>query len=281
MRGEQPDDRERARVCSAAGQHAGAWLGAVPVSDRLRALPRHFQLALCMRLGAPISDLAELPRPARCACGAAHDEGGWHPSSCRQGNRGGAWTVRHDALQWALIWVLRRLRGHVAAVGKMDMFGSAARAEAGRALHADIVAYHWRSPGRHLWVDVAITTPDTREALAAGSRDVPGTAARLRELKKHRKYGATVDRVGGCFRAGVMERFGAVGDDLQAMVRGACGDLDRDRGEEDWAFSAPSQVTYYMQHLVMAGVMADAAMVDGAIERDVYCRRDPEELRGG
>ena len=149
------------------------------------------------------------------------------------------------------------------------------------ALHADIVAYHWRSPGRHLWVDVAITTPDTREALAAGSRDVPGTAARLRELKKHRKYGATVDRVGGCFRAGVMERFGAVGDDLQAMVRGACGDLDRDRGEEDWAFSAPSQVTYYMQHLVMAGVMADAAMVDGAIERDVYCRRDPEELRGG
>ena len=148
-------------------------------------------------------------------------------------------------------------------------------------MHADIMAYHWRSPGRHLWVDVAITTPDTREALAAGSRDVPGTAARLRERKKHRKYGATVDRVGGCFRAGVMERFGAVGDDLQAMVRGACGDLDRDRGEEDWAFSAPSQVTYYMQHIVMAGVMADAAMVDGAIERDVYCRRDPAELRGG
>ena len=28
-----------------------------------------------------------------------------------------------------------------------------------------------------------------------------------------------------------MERFGAVGDDLQAMVRSACGDLDRDRGE--------------------------------------------------
>ena len=47
------------------------------------------------------------------------------------------------------------------------------------------------------------------------------------------------------------------------------------------SFSAPSQVTYYMQHIVMAGVMADAAMVDGAIERDVYCRRDPAELRGG
>eukprot|EP00966_Prymnesium_polylepis_P017085 394157-Prymnesium_polylepis.1 len=41
--------------------------------------------------------------------------------------------------------------------------------------------------------------------------------------------------------------------DMQEMVRGACGDLDRDRGEEDWAFPAPSQVTYYMQHIVLAG----------------------------
>eukprot|EP00966_Prymnesium_polylepis_P040281 934712-Prymnesium_polylepis.1 len=46
------------------------------------------------------------------------------------------------------------------------------------------------------WV-VAVTTPDTRDELAAGSRDVPGTAARRRERKRHRKYGATVDRVGG------------------------------------------------------------------------------------
>ena len=62
-------------------------------------------------------------------------------------------------------------------------------------------------PGRHLWVDVAVTTPDTAEALRAGSAEMSGTAARLRERKMHRKYGATVDRVGGCFRAGVMERF--------------------------------------------------------------------------
>ena len=177
------------------------------------------------------------------------------------------------------------MRGNVSAVGKRNMFGRAARHEHGRALHADIVAYHWRSPGRHLWVDVAVTTPDTAAALRAGSADVPGTAARLREQKKHRKYGATVDRVGGCFRAAVMERFGAVGDDMQAMVRGARAvtDLPRPRSaasEEDWAFSAPSQVTYYMQHIVLAGVMADAAMVDAAIEADVY-RRDLGAVRGG
>eukprot|EP00966_Prymnesium_polylepis_P179905 4165367-Prymnesium_polylepis.1 len=65
-----------------------------------------------MRLGVEISDLAELPQPALCVCGAAHDDFGWHPSVCRKGNRENAWTVRHDAVQWALIWVLRRLRGN-------------------------------------------------------------------------------------------------------------------------------------------------------------------------
>eukprot|EP00966_Prymnesium_polylepis_P051483 1191312-Prymnesium_polylepis.1 len=40
--------------------------------------------------------------------------------------------------RWALIWLLRRLRGNVSAVGKRDMFSSAAMATVGRALHADI-----------------------------------------------------------------------------------------------------------------------------------------------
>ena len=79
-----------------------------------------------------------------------------------------------------------------------------------------------------------------------------------------------------------MERFGAVGDDMEALVRGTCGDLklDRDRGEADWAFTAPSQVTYCMQHIVLAGVMADAAMVDAAIEADIY-QRDAGRRGGG
>ena len=67
---------------------------------------------------------------------------------------------------------------------------------------------------------------------------------------------------------------------LRAVARrsrsasGAC--VDRARGEEDWR--SPPQVTYYMQQIFLAVVMADAAMVVGDIERDLYCRRDPEEL---
>ena len=38
--------------------------------------------------------------------------------------------------------------------------------------------------------------------------------------------------------------------------------------------------TDYMQHIVLAGVMADAVMVDAAIEADVY-RRDMGAARAG
>ena len=41
------------------------------------------------------------------------------------------------------------------------------------------------------------------------------------------------------FRAGVMERYGACSDDLVGLVRGLCGDGERDPLEDDWA-SAPS-----------------------------------------
>eukprot|EP00966_Prymnesium_polylepis_P308793 7135474-Prymnesium_polylepis.1 len=52
-----------------------------------------------------------------------------------------------------------------------------------------------------------------------------------------------------------MERFGAVGDDMQAMVRGACGDPDRDRGEEDWAKEWSYQsIRARLHHALSTGV---------------------------
>ena len=70
-----------------------------------------------------------------------------------------------------------------------------------------------------------------------------------------------------------MERFGACSDDLVGLVTELCGEGDRAMDADDWYFTAPSRVTYYMQRVVFAGVMADAAMVDAAIDADVG-RRD-------
>ena len=41
------------------------------------------------------------------------------------------------------------------------------------------------------------------------------------------------------------------------------------REAADWAFTAPSSVTYHMQHVVLAGVMGHAAMIDAVIDLDV------------
>ena len=40
-------------------------------------------------------------------CKEPHDEFGWHPGLCRAGNRKSLWTLHHDAVQQALVWVSR------------------------------------------------------------------------------------------------------------------------------------------------------------------------------
>ena len=87
-------------------------------------------------------------------------------------------------------------------------------------------------------------------------------AAQPRADTKHAHYRAAVEAMGACFRAATMERFGACSDDLCALVRELCGEEDRPSASDDWYFTAPSSVTYHMQHVVLAGVLSDAAMVD-------------------
>ena len=273
--GLQTDDVDRARVASAGGQHAGSWLACVPTSVDVRATARQFQLALAMRLGVRLEEVAAVDiRQRVCPCGHPHDVWGRHPGVCPRGNRAALWTTRHDALQAAVLRVARRVGRVAHAVGRVVWFSGGALAAAGRSargLYADIVVPHYRAPGRHLYVDVAVTTPDTQEALGhrPSSRDSGGVAAQLRASKKHSKYGAAVAAQGGDFRAGVMERFGACCDDLVGLVRGFCGDGARDASDEDWCFTSPTRLGYHMQRVVFAGVMADAEMVDRALDMDI------------
>ena len=202
---------------------------------------------------------------------AAHDPCGFHPSHCRSGNRDSLYTVRHDSLQTVLIWCFRRVGLAARAVGRTRLFGTAGWTADMGYLYADIQVPNYRTPGRSLYIDVAVTCPARRSALNArpSAADMACVAARMRSDEKHRHYDAAVRAVGGEFRAGVVERFGACSDDMLAILRIIAGDADRDLMDaDDWYFTAPSQRSYYSQHVVFSAVIADAQMVDSAAGLD-------------
>ena len=106
---------------------------------------------------------------------------------------------------------------------------------------ADVVLPHFFGPGRHLFLDTAITDPGVGAALAAqpSSAHASGVAAELRADKKVAKYGHLAAGVSSSFRAAVVERFGACCDSLVGFIRTLCGDGDRDAlRSEDFTFSA-------------------------------------------
>ena len=272
----QLDSCGRARLLSAGGQWAGHWLQAMPTHHRLRASAATYSIALALRLGAAVPGLLGV----RCGgCGEVlHDAWGRHPSACQKGNRGSLWDLRHLSLQDALLWVLRTLaRCPSAQVARGNVLGSAAvtgvRADGSLSYRQlDLWVPHYVAPGRHMGIDVAVTDPLAVTALRSSpsSSAESGRAATLRAEKKVAKYERIMLSVGGVFRAGVVERFGAVGDSLAGLVRMTVGDAARMGDEDDYSFTAQRMLGWAMQHVVFGAVMGDAAMLEAALERDVY-----------
>ena len=61
------------------------------------ALPSVFRRCLQLRLGLPLRELAS--GEVKCGCGVLVDPFGFHyGSGCRQGNRGNAWSARHEVV---------------------------------------------------------------------------------------------------------------------------------------------------------------------------------------
>ena len=145
-----------------------------------------------------------------------------------------------------LLWVLRVCgRQPSAQIAKGNVIGSEAvtgflpdGTPVFRRL--DLWVPHYLAVGRMLGVDVAVTDPLAATALASSpsSADESGRAATLRAEKKVGKYEHILRAVDGVFRAGVVERFGAVGDSLAGLLRMVVGDAERMRDAED--YSSPS-----------------------------------------
>ena len=275
----QKDDRQRARVLSAGGHHAGSWLAAFPVSLWTTARGRHYSLALNMRLGRPLPELlSNLGTPKFCGasgCAQQHDVFGFHPSMCRAGNRWGLWTVRHDAFQMSMTHAVRRAgrQAVTCSQGSGNWLGAAAVRRGAKSGYkrTDFVMPNFYGPGRHLFVDNAITCPTIGSALTAtpSSAVAAGVAADQRAAKKSDKYARLAQGVDSFFAAAVVERFGACSESLVGLIKMIVGDRERDAlRDEEYTFSTASCSTHMASQLVFAAVMADAAMIERVLDVD-------------
>ena len=67
------------------------------------------------------------------------------------------YTIQHDAVQSALLWVCRVVGLAAAAVaGQGNYLGTAGYTASGGQLRPDIAVWHYRAPSRHLFLDVAM-----------------------------------------------------------------------------------------------------------------------------
>ena len=87
-------------------------------------------------------------------------------------------------------------------------------------------------------------------------------------------------RIDCTFREGVIERYGHCSDGLVGLVRLIAGAGHSEPWETDYSSAAPSRVTHVAQCVVFGAVMADAAMLDTALEMDALGRvRDGDGRR--
>ena len=273
----QPDERHRARFLSAAGQHAGAWLGVIPITPIRRVRTPVYRTALRQRLGAPLGFLGH----ACGGCGLDYDDFGFHVGVCGRGNRGGAWSHRSAALEDSLVSACRSIGQRAQSAHGRNWFGAAGLRHHDPARphkqyrRADVVLPHFHAPASHLFIDAAITDPCSASALSAtpSSSVQSGCAAQMKEVAKFRKYQPICDSLGASFFPAAIERYGACGSSLVGLVRMLCGDGDRDIVQcEGVVFSAASRVTFFAQQIVFAAVIADAEMVLSFLEQDVHAR---------
>ena len=167
-----PSQRDAARLRSIQGKGAGAWLNAMPTSNKLALVSRDFRLAACLRLGLamPFDGCIR-----QCDCGSFLDSCGYHLLTCKWGG-GPVWT--HECI--ANVWsdCLRSLQMHHHREPRHRYITSDNR--------PDITVFDVGS-GSNTDLDISLAHPWSSEVISA-SASTEGAAASRREQKKTEKY---------------------------------------------------------------------------------------------
>mmetsp|Transcript_2547 Transcript_2547/g.5878 ORF Transcript_2547/g.5878 Transcript_2547/m.5878 type:complete len:633 (+) Transcript_2547:396-2294(+) len=193
--------RDRARLLSAAGAQAGAFLHALPLAhDRLRLHPAEIRVAIGFRLG-----LTLLPEHQCPECGEPLDPGGDHAVSC---SHGGDRISRHNLLGRILGSALASA-GHPPRYEDPNIVPSRDRP-------ADISTPGWTT-GRPTAFDVTVVSPTAPSNVTNAAKEQGATAAAAETLK-NRKYDEVCRQAGVQFWPMAIETFGTAGPQAEKLV---------------------------------------------------------------
>jgi hypothetical protein len=205
---------DQARILSCAGQHAGAFLRAIPHPHSTLMTPCEFQTACYFRLGM---NLPYLPNNLRCDCKRHPLVGnaGEHFHVCAKGNQR---QEKHNDLVIA-IQHLCTMAGIATRLEPKDCFPMHPKQ-----LRPDLRLINPRltrlSPGRQdIVVDVSVTHPGTDtnvRSFCSASR--PGISAKRAEQRKEAYYDLTAAQHNLKFFPLVFESYGLLGPQLSFFL---------------------------------------------------------------
>jgi hypothetical protein len=203
-----PVDQIRLHSCSATG--AGAFLRASANSQGPFFSNKEFQVAIKLRIRAPLSLLC----PPLCICGEPIDDFGDHFLKCRVG---GEWSHRHSALVHLIASIYRSVQLTVQHEVPLQNLGPLISADSNGNGRMDLVVTS--SDSTSLLADVTITHPSPSNQTISQQMLLPLFFAKKAEDRKVRRYGAASRAMNLAFLPMALETFGACGPGLDRELK--------------------------------------------------------------
>lgn len=172
-----PTAEGKARLLSAGGPGAGAWLHAIPIHPATSLADAHFRSALCLRLDLVHPHLTGRPL---CSCGSPlGPNASMHLLRCATG---GAPSSVHNALR-DCVADLAREAGFVTTVEPVGLLPLRPHDTIGR--RPDLLCID-PVVGSHLLLDVTVVDPLQRSTLSAAAvKGGAAAAAKVRDKRRH------------------------------------------------------------------------------------------------
>ena len=282
----------RARLDSAAGPGASAFLTCMPVSAQTTIGDTEFKTALRLRLGTPFVDLSSLPDRCVCKTAPTISANAYHLLACSQLNNSAkgrqslraewganTWNERHALIKQALATMLTA--AGVTVIDEPGPLNDEDGDGAAQPMPDQLLSFISHGAGhalRRLCTDVTVAECNTHARVV---RETPARVLDSEATTKNRKHGAAARKAGIAFVPLVASSLGTLHQDFLAFLK-----LDGVRLDDDHLFLAFGGRRAFMARLmdtVSCAIASGTAYVARvAAERLVFSvhGRHNEELPG-